>query len=696
MCDSLTALLRGEGHDVTGYLSPPEAIGAIRKERADLVITDIKMPEMDGLEVLRSIKEIDEGIPVILLTGHASLNSALDAISKGAYDYLLKPVEFQHLEAVVNRALELRRNELARLRLVEELRLSNIILQRRVGELNALYEAGKSIGSSANLSELLRQIVVLAASVTEANVGSIMLVDERREYLTIEAAIGLEDEIVRRTRLPMGASIAGYVAQTGEALIVEDVEDDDRFKRINQERYGKSSLLCAPLRIKNTILGVINMASKSGEHEFTSDDLRLLTTFASQAAVAVDDAYQFERSRRRLIEFEILHEIAADLTSIDNLTAFRNALVEKLRRVFQVDYAIWFDWDRENEILLPTGAIGDIDLPLTESGKIDLAKVSRDAIAVTDVNLNDFGIDDVIRLSHFVGEKLRTNSHFPKPKEAYMAIPIVRGGDLAHVFYLGAEIDRAYGDDDISLARLVISQASVLFEKERALLNATRLMTMGNMISEISHDLRKPLTAIKGGLQIVKERWPDIAQKSEFFQLAEEEIHRMNGLVRELVDFSNPNKYETSKLDLRHIILRASELVGPDLRKRKIKFSYEFEDANWETIVNKNQMMEVFLNLFINAMDAMPQGGELSVQGLVETPPHKKETYLAVRVTDTGVGIKKEHLSRVFERYYTTKDTGTGLGLSVVERVISAHNGTLHLTSKPGKGTSFTVYLPHR
>jgi signal transduction histidine kinase len=130
---------------------------------------------------------------------------------------------------------------------------------------------------------------------------------------------------------------------------------------------------------------------------------------------------------------------------------------------------------------------------------------------------------------------------------------------------------------------------------------------------------------------------------------------------------------------VRHIILRASELVGPDLRKRKIKFSYEFEDANWETIVNKNQMMEVFLNLFINAMDAMPQGGELSVQGLVETPPHKKEPYLAVRVTDTGVGIKKEHLSRVFERYYTTKD-----------------NGTLHLTSKPGKGTSFTVYLPHR
>jgi len=695
MCDSLSALLQGEGYQVISFQHSPQALGTVRSEKVDLVITDIKMPQMDGLEILRRVKEIDDGIPVILLTGNASLDSALDAISKGAYDYLLKPVDFPHLEMVVNRALDFRHNELARLHLVEELKLSNLILQRRIGELNALYEAGKSIGSSANLSELLRQIVVLASTVTEANVGSIMLLDEDKKFLTIEAAIGLDEEIVRETHLPIGESIAGYVAETGEALVVEDIEKDERFKRRNQERYGASSLLCAPLRIKNNILGVINMAKKTGGQCFTSDDLRLLTTFASQAAVAVDDAYQFEKNRRRLTEFEILHEIASELPAIDSLTLFRSALVEKLRRVFPVDCAVWFDWDSTNNCLIPIGTHGETRVPLTESGKIDLTKADGYVVKISGKGLKTLETDDIQKLSNFMADHLQESKYFPRVKGAFMAVPITRGGELTNIFCLCAESDRDYSDEDISLARLVISQAAVLFEKEKVLLNATRLMTMGNMISEISHDLRKPLTSIRGGLQILRQRMPDVADESDFFKLAEDEVHRMNELVRELVDFSNPNKYETTKTDLRKIVLRASELISPDMSKRKIDFSYSFEEATWEVIVNKNQIMEVFLNLFINAVDAMPKGGKLSVNGLVERPPHRKEDYLAVKVTDTGVGIKKDHLPKVFDRYHTNKETGTGLGLAVVERVISAHSGTLHLESTEGEGTTFSVYFPY-
>lgn len=696
MCDSLAALLTGDGHDVMAFEHSPEAVGTIEKGRVDLVITDIKMPDMDGLEILRRVKEIDEGIPVILLTAYASLDSAIDAIARGAYDYLLKPVEFNRLQLSVNRALEHRQAELARLRLVEELRLSNFILQQRVGELNALYEAGKSIGSSSDPAELLRQIVVLAASVTEANVGSIMLVDDAGEYLSIKAAIGLDEDIVQRTRLPLGASIAGYVAQTGEPLMVGDVEKDDRFKRINRERYGAASLLCAPLRIKNTVLGVINMANKSDGQRFSQDDLRLLTNFASQAAVAVDDAAQFEKNRRRLAEFEILHEISRELPNVESFGAFRQLLVAKLQRVFAVDFAVWFDWEPGERLLIPAGAVGQTNLPMTESGKIDVSKVTREATAIVDFDIEKVDFDNITELSANVAGRLANHEYLPGPTHAYMAIPVLRNGELVSIFYLGANGPKHYSPDDILIARLVISQASLLFEKEKAMLNATRLMSMGNMISEISHDLRKPLTSIRGGLQILRQRWPEIAEKSEFFKMAEEEIHRMNDLVRELVDFSNPNRYETAKLDLRQVVQRAAQLIGPDLRRRKIKFDTHFGDANWEAIINKNQIMEVFLNLFMNAADAMPDGGSLEVEGLVERPPHRKEDYLAIKVRDTGKGIRKEHLSRVFERYFTTKDTGTGLGLAVVERVISAHSGTVRIESTEGEGTTFTVYLPYR
>ncbi|MCK4301706.1 MAG: hypothetical protein KAW91_02975, partial [candidate division Zixibacteria bacterium] len=110
--------------------------------------------------------------------------------------------------------------------------------------------------------------------------------------------------------------------------------------------------------------------------------------------------------------------------------------------------------------------------------------------------------------------------------------------------------------------------------------------------------------------------------------------------------------------------------------------------------VNKNQIIETLLNLFINALDAMPNGGRLSVLGMVEKPEHKKINYLALKVSDTGVGIKEENLSRIFDRYYTSKETGTGLGLAVVERIVSAHSGTLRVESVEGEGTTFTLYFP--
>jgi signal transduction histidine kinase/FixJ family two-component response regulator len=693
MCESLATLLTSEGYLVEAYQSSLEAATAVRSRKVDLVITDVMMPDMDGLEILRVIKKVDDDIPVILMTGFASLNSALDAIQQGAYDYLLKPVEFTQLSLAVKRALEKRRGQLERNRLMEELKLSNLLQQRRINELDALYEAGKSIGSTANLNVLLKQIVALAANVTEAQVASVMLLDDERKYLTIAAAIGVDPQIVASTRLPVGESIAGHVAESGEPIIIADVEKDDRFKRINKERYGAASLLCAPLIIKSRVIGVMNMAHKSDGTAFDPDDLRLLTTFASQAAVAVDDANQFERNRRRLIEFEMLHEVAAGLPHLNSFGDFRNLLVANLQRVFPIEFALWLTWEAATNSLVADGASGTTNIPLTDSGGIDLRKIDREGLVIKECNVSKLDLSDIRVLTTRILSKLGNGNALPIPQGAAMAVPIIRFGELAHIVLFSADGQRNYSDEDISLAQLVVSQGALLFEKERSLLNSTRLLTMGNMISEISHDLRKPLTSISGGLQLIKQKFPEISG-TEYLKTAEEEIHHMNELVRELVDFSNPKKYQTQKVDLRELIRRASELVGPDLEKRKIDYSMSFVDAPWSCIVNKNQILEVFLNLFLNAVDSMPTGGRLTVEGIVERPEHKKDDYLAIRVIDSGSGIRKEHLTRVFERYFTTKADGTGLGLAVVERIISAHNGTLKVDSGEGKGTTFTAYLP--
>ncbi len=693
MCESLSALLIDDGYAVDSFQKSADAADAIRQERVDLLITDIKMPGLDGIELLKIVKEVDEEIPVILMTGYASLDTAIEAVAAGAYDYLMKPIEFTALEFAVRRALERRRAAIDRRQLLERLKIATLLQERRISELNALYEAGKSIGSASNLKDLLRQLVTLASSVTEARTGSIMLLDERGENLTIDAASGLEQSIVDRTVLPVGESIAGYVAKTGEPLKIDNIEEDDRFSRRNRERYSHASLLCAPLIIKNKVIGVINMANKEGDQPFTDNDLRLLVTFAAQAAVAVDDANQFEKNRRRLVEFEILHELSTETSQLQSVNQFRAILADKLARVFPVDYSLWFNYNQQGGFLELAAATGIEEIPLTGTGGIDLDAVERDSLRLNGLHLGVEEYDDVERLTAIVRPELERGSRFPTPQAAFMAIPIIKAGQLAHVFCLGADSGRPYDADDLSLSRLVVSQAALIFEREQSLLNATRLLTMGNMISEISHDLRKPLTSIKGSLQIIRKRYPDVSE-TDLVRMIDSEVARMNELVRELVDFSNPNKYETQKVDLRELVERAAELVGPDLRKRNIDFVSEYESADWEQMVNKNQIIEALLNLFINAIDVMPDGGRLTVRGGFERPEHKKDNYLALKIIDTGPGISKESLPRVFDRYFTTKETGTGLGLAVVERIVSAHSGTLSVTSQEGEGTTFTLYFP--
>jgi len=693
MCDSLNELFSNSGFDVNTTQSSIDALELIKSGAFDLIVTDIKMPEFSGLDILRTAKEVDPEIIVILMTGYASLESSLEAIKNGAFEYLLKPVEFSQLEISVRHGLEIRQANIDRKKLFEDLKNSNMNLNNRLLEINALYEAGRSLAHTTELGKLLQKIVKLASGVTQAEIGSLMLLDTENEILTIEASIGLDSKLAETVRLPIGSSIAGYVAQSGEPLVVKNVEKDNRFKRINKERYSSASLLCAPLKVSNRVLGVINLANKKDGQVFSNHDLKLLTTFASQAAVAIDDARQFEDNLRKLKEFSILFELSRKLSAVGSVSAMRNAVFEYMKKLMPIDFALWFEWQPVSCNLKPVGATGT-NIPLTESGSINLDLINAEEITLENLNLDELDADNIDLFSEVIIEKIIDIPAYPTPGPNFTALPVLQEGTLKHVFCIGSENEHPYTKQEISLARLIISQASGLYEREKALLNATRLLTMGNMISEISHDLRKPLTNIKGWIQILREKWPQVAEDATFYGMAEEEIHRLNELVKELVDFSKPHKYETEMRNIKAIIKRAAELIGPELRKKHITLDEDYAECNYEIAVNKNQILEIFLNLFLNSVDAMDDGGILNVTGKIGRPSFKNKDYLTITVSDNGQGIKKENLAKIFDRYYTTKDTGTGLGLVVVERIIAAHGGTLEVKSKFGEGTDFNLYFP--
>jgi two-component system sensor histidine kinase AtoS len=284
--------------------------------------------------------------------------------------------------------------------------------------------------------------------------------------------------------------------------------------------------------------------------------------------------------------------------------------------------------------------------------------------------------------------------YFKDKAKTLTTVPIITKGSLHGVFCLGSRREHAFSPNDINIASIVASQATSVYEQQRALLNATRLMTMGKMMSEIAHDLKKPLTNIRGSLQIMRERWPEIAQSDDFFMTAEQEMLRLNELVKELVDFSNPKKYQLEQKRMSDLIKRVIRLVENDLTKHGIAFSQEFEDDLPSVLVNENEIVEMLLNLIINAIDAMPRGGSLSIRAFSKLDQNQQRPFVTLTIKDSGEGIAPEVQHKVFDRYFTTKDSGTGLGLSICERIVMAHNGDIKFESEQGVGTTFIIKLP--
>ena len=694
MCESLKTLLSGVGYEVTTVQEGEKAIQKINQDNFDLVITDIKMPRLDGLDILKAARTKDQEALVILMTGFASLDSAVNAINQGAYDYLMKPIEFPELKLTVRRGLEKRRDAQARNRLLAELKEKNLQLNKRVAELDALYQASKSLSSTENLNVLLHKIISLATEVIGAKMGSIMLIQKPENILTIQAAIGLTAEIIENTKLELGSrsdasqSIAGYVAQKGTPLIIEDIEKDQKFKRLSKKHYATKSLLCVPLKIKEKVLGVINLSDKITGVPFNQDDLRLLTTFASQAAMAIDDAYHFEQSQKKIGELSILYEIASTISTLDSLEKISDFIFERIKKIMGVDFALWFGWSEKERNLSLNFCQGLENQRFPESREGDSRNASHFLIPLEKEDVLDSN-----KLNAEIKEGLKEKLNLSPYLDALTSFPIIAEGMIHGVLAVGNRKHRTLSEDEKHLISIIASQSASIYERQKAILNASRLVTMGSMISEISHDLKKPLTNLKGTLQLLKEKWSDTQAKDNFFDMLEQEIFRLTELAKEIVNFSNPNKYELEKKDIKLTLDRALSLVKQDLDSRKINLKKDYQEVP-SVFVNENEIMEVFLNVILNAIEAMPEGGQLQVS----LKPHQESKnggqFLQICIADTGCGIAPENLNRIFDRYFTTKKEGTGLGLAVVERIVKAHGGLVLVKSEFGKGTSFFVNLP--
>jgi two-component system sporulation sensor kinase A len=223
-------------------------------------------------------------------------------------------------------------------------------------------------------------------------------------------------------------------------------------------------------------------------------------------------------------------------------------------------------------------------------------------------------------------------------------------------------------------------------KEEEALIRSEKLSVVGQMAAGIAHEIRNPLTSLKGFTQFLKSK---VNHNHEYFDIMLTELDRINTIVQEFMALAKPQAKQFAVHDLAKIFDSVTTLLEPQAIMNNVRMTTEFNSDVPSVYCDENQLKQVFINLMKNAIEAMPDGGELKVRLMRNTV----DTVL-IQIKDQGVGIPKEQLDLLGGPFYSTKSTGTGLGLMICFRIIEAHHGTIRFASEPGQGTTATVELP--
>jgi PAS domain S-box-containing protein len=261
-------------------------------------------------------------------------------------------------------------------------------------------------------------------------------------------------------------------------------------------------------------------------------------------------------------------------------------------------------------------------------------------------------------------------------------------------------------DGEMLGALMVLTDITALKRLELQIRRSDRLASLGTLSAGMAHEIKNPLVSIKTFAQLLPERYQDSDFRETFSNLIGHEIDRIDSLVNQLLRFARPAKPVLKPMHVHTVLEKSLQLVGHRLYQKDIKLT-RIWDAEVDTIrADADQLEQVFLNFFINAMDAMRRGGELTVCTEIGNRPewvtamtqsngdgHAREI-LRITVRDNGEGIPAENLAHVFDPFFTTKDYGTGLGLSVVHGIVEEHGGQIEVESELTKGTAFHILLP--
>ena len=540
----------------------------------------------------------------------------------------------------------------------------------RFHRLQAVTDAALSYDSTEGPGDMLDSTRALLS----ADTCSILLLDEERHELFAYAAVGIEEELQPRFRIPVGKGFAGRVAAELRPVVLPDVEHADVLNPLIRRR-GIRSLVGVPMVVDGRPIGVIHVGTLE-QRDFSTADVELLQQAADRVAIGLSHAQTLDAERAVRVRVEHVQAIVdAGLAHLE-LDALLGELLERIRTILSVDTVAVLLVDPDRRELVARAAIG-LEEEVEQGLRIPLGKGFAGRIAAEG---RPIGLPDVDH-AEVLNPLLRI-----KGVKSLLGVPLAVREHITGVLHVGTLTPRLFTRDETELLQLVAERLAVAIEKARVHDEMIALDELKlSFVAVASHELRTPTTAVYGILTTLRERGDTLGEdvRRQLEQTAWEQADRMRRLIEQLLDLSRLDAHSVTidpqPLVLRQVLEEVAEATAPGTVDIDV-------DPGVAVIADPLVLDRVVSNLVANAS----RYGKPPIR--VEAS--QRDQFIRILVSDAGDGVPDELVPRLFDRFERgTSGQGSGLGLAIAKAYANAHGGDLLYTTNDG-GACFELILP--
>ncbi len=566
-------------------------------------------------------------------------------------------------------------------------------LRRRCDRLERLNSVSRVIHSSLEPGEALELILGQALLLMQASSGSIALLNPTTGLLEIEAARGLSAR-GRRLRLKPGEGVTGWVLRTGRPARIGDVRKDPRSLAA---RRSVRSELAVPLEVNGEVRGVLDVGADRVA-AFGAEDEVLLQDLASQAAVVIHHTWLYEQLRLKARLFESLLNVGQTINSAIGLE-------DALRRVTREAGMLMGARTSSLRLLDSTGEW--LELQASHGAGAGYLRMRRLSVAESLVGV-------VVRRKkpHQI-ENVQVSNRYQNAEVArreglvsLLSVPLVFGGVAIGVLSVYTGTPHVFSNEEVRILQALADLSAIAIEKarlyervvdaEEQLRHNEKLSVLGLLAAEVAHEIRNPLTVMKLLYHSLDLHFPERDPRARDVQIITEKMEQLNRIVDRVLDFARRSEPRLAPVRLRGLLEELGLLIRHKFVQQGIRLVFRLVEDLPAVMADAGQLGQAFLNLMLNAAEAMPGGGCLTIRGQPDADSKAGGvTHVRLEFRDTGVGMTAEQCQGAFSAFLgSTKPRGTGLGLAIVARMIEAHHGEISVHSRAGAGTAFRIRLP--